>query len=144
MSLFDYSAAKEALRKAGHLVSEGEHMLATDIKELVKFGRRVFGLPEHIIRAGLGNLSILPEGFPGASAAPVEAAPVVETPAPEAAHVEPAPEVTSAPVAETSESVTQETEKTEEVTADTAKEDSKEEAKADETAAPADGEHAAQ
>lgn len=140
MSLFDYSAAKEALRKAGHLVSEGEHMLATDIKELVKFGRRVFGLPEHIIRSGLGNLSILPEGFPGTSAAPVEAeaAPVVETPVPAPVEATPEPEVTQ--VVEADETATQpestpEVEKTE----GTAKDDPKEV-----TDAPADGEHAAQ
>jgi hypothetical protein len=106
---FDYLAAKAAIQKAGHTVSAGDQILATDIKELVKFGRRVYGLTEHTVRRGLGNLAFLPEGFPGTESAPVaeeaaptpeatpEATPVVdEAPAQEVAPVEPA----EAPVAE--------------------------------------------
>jgi hypothetical protein len=84
---FDYSAAKAALKKAGHVVSTGPHVLASDIKELVSFGRRKFGLKGSLVRRGIGNPALLPEGFPGVTAAPVadaspEAAPVVEeTPA---------------------------------------------------------------
>ena len=137
MSLFDYSAAKEALRKAGHVVSEGEHMLATDIKELIKFGRKVFGLPDHIVTRGMENVSVLPEGFPGTVAAPVaEAAPV---PTPEAAPVEPAP----APVAEDA-APAQETAPEADATATEDATSKKRAKKADATDAPADGEQAAQ
>lgn len=140
MSLFDYSAAKEALRKAGHVVSEGEHMLATDIKELIKFGRKVFGLPDHIVTRGMENVSVLPEGFPGTAAAPVaEAAPAEPTPAPEAAPVEPTP----APVAEDA-APTQEAAPEADTTATDDATSKKRAKKADATDAPADGEQAAQ
>lgn len=71
MSLFDYSAAKEFLRKAGHLVSEGEQMFASDLKELVKLARNKFGLPEHLTLRGIANVDLLPKDFPGVSTAPV-------------------------------------------------------------------------
>ena len=91
---FDYSAAKAAIQEAGHSVSSGPHILASDIKELVKFGRRVFGLKEVEVRQGIAKPALLPAGFPGVAAAPVaEAAPVVaETPA----EVTVAPEVAPA------------------------------------------------
>jgi hypothetical protein len=80
---FDYSAAKAAIKEAGHNVSNGPQILATDIKELVKFGRRVFGLSEVAVRKGIANTTLLPEGFPGVAAAPAEDS----VPAPEAAPV---------------------------------------------------------
>lgn len=139
MSLFDYSAAKEALRKAGHVVSEGEHMLATDIKELIKFGRKVFGLPDHIVTRGMGNVSVLPEGFPGTVAAPVtETASAEPATTPEAAQIvsEPAP----APVEDKAE----EADPTQDATASDDSASKKRTKKADATDAPADGEQAAQ
>jgi type IV secretory pathway VirB10-like protein len=84
---FDYSAAKAAIKEAGHNVSNGPQILATDIKELVKFGRRVFGLSEVAVRKGIANTSLLPEGFPGVAAAPVTEAVDEPVPAPEAAPV---------------------------------------------------------
>jgi hypothetical protein len=95
---FDYSAAKAAIQKAGHSVSSGPHILASDIKEIIKFGRRVFGLNEVAVRKGIGNPGLLPEGFPGAVAAPVaEQAPeVTETPA----EAPVTPEATQAPAQE--------------------------------------------
>jgi hypothetical protein len=83
---FDYSAAKAALKKAGHVVSAGPTVMASDIKELVTFGRRNFGLKGSLVRRGLLNPSLLPKGFPGiAASTPVsESAPatpvVAETP----------------------------------------------------------------
>lgn len=91
---FDYSAAKAAIQKAGHTVSNGPHILATDIKEIVKFGRRAFGLTEVAVRKGIANPALLPEGFPGVGAAPVaESAPEAE-PVAEVAPVEPEAPVT--------------------------------------------------
>ncbi len=87
---FDYSAAKAALKKAGHVVSSGPEVLATDVKEIVRFGRRMFGLKESMIRRGIANPMLLPEGFPGTSAAPVaESAPEVIQAVPESAPVTP-------------------------------------------------------
>jgi hypothetical protein len=75
---FDYSAAKAALKEAGHVVSTGPHVLASDIKELVSFGRRNFGLKASLVRRGINNTALLPKGFPGVASAPAdEAAPVV-------------------------------------------------------------------
>lgn len=71
MSLFDYSAAKEALREAGHHVSAGSHMLASDLHELAKFGRRMFGLTATRVAQGTANPALLPAGFPGVAAAPI-------------------------------------------------------------------------
>lgn len=85
---FDYSAAKAAIKKAGHTVSEGPHILATDVKEIVKFGRRIFGLSEVAVRKGIANPALLPEGFPGVASAPVgEVVQEEAAPAPEAAPV---------------------------------------------------------
>lgn len=83
---FDYSAAKAAIQEAGHTVSKGPQVLAADVKEIVKFGRRVFGLSEIAVRRGIANTALLPEGFPG-----VAAAPVIET-AVEAPKAAPAPQ----------------------------------------------------
>lgn len=69
--LFDYSAAKAALKEAGHTVSTGPQVLATDIKEIVKFGRVKFGMSEVAVRKGIANPTLLPEGFPGVAAVPV-------------------------------------------------------------------------
>lgn len=74
---FDYSAAKAAIKEAGHTVSNGPHVLASDIKEIVKFGRSTFGMSEVAVRKGIANPTLLPEGFPGVASAPV-ATPVVE------------------------------------------------------------------
>ena len=91
---FDYQAAKAAISDAGHKVSAGEQILAADIFEIVKFGRRKFGLTENAVRRGIANPALLPEGFPGTAAAPVAEA----APAPEAAPVIPeAPAQESAP-----------------------------------------------
>ncbi len=84
---FDYSAAKAAIQKAGHSVSSGPHILASDIKELVKFGRRVFGLKEVEVRKGIAKPALLPAGFPGVAAAPVAEAAPETTPVAEAAPV---------------------------------------------------------
>jgi hypothetical protein len=105
---FDYSAAKAAIKEAGHTVSNGPHVLATDIKEIVKFGRRVFGLSDVAVRKGIANPGLLPDGFPGATAeevaAPVaESAPVDAEPVQEPVVEEPAtpvePEAAPAPEA---------------------------------------------
>jgi hypothetical protein len=104
---FDYSAAKAAIEKAGHTVSQGPQVLASDIKEIVKFGRRVFGLNEVAVRKGIANTGLLPEGFPGVVAAPVAEAAVEVAPevTPEDAPVVPetpaeAPEATQEPAQE--------------------------------------------
>jgi hypothetical protein len=82
---FDYSAAKAALKAAGHVVSTGPQVLASDIKELVTFGKRNFGLKGSLIRRGIGNPALLPKGFPGVVAPAAKAAPVVaEAPAEDA------------------------------------------------------------
>jgi hypothetical protein len=103
---FDYSAAKAAIKKAGHAVSEGNQVLSTDIKEIVNFGRRMFGLPEHVVRRGLANGALLPEGFPGTQAAPVaeatapvaqEADPGIEAALPQETKEPEAPAQTEAP-----------------------------------------------
>jgi hypothetical protein len=105
---FDYSAAKAAIKEAGHTVSNGPHILATDIKELVKFGRRVFGLNEVAVRKGIANPTLLPEGFPGATSAPV--AETIENPVPAPVVVETPAEapVTPEAVAETQDAPAQE------------------------------------
>ncbi len=152
---FDYSAAKAALKKAGHVVSSGPEVLATDVKEIVRFGRRMFGLKEGMIRRGIANPMLLPEGFPGTSAEPVaEAAPeviqaVAEAPVPEAAPVTPeaaqeAPADTAEPEAKSAATEsTQDTPVTEAATAEDAPK-SKKAKKADAaTDAPANGEQAA-
>jgi hypothetical protein len=92
---FDYSAAKAAIKNAGHTVSDGTHVLQTDIKELVKFGRRVFGLSETKVRQGIANPTLLPEGFPGVTSAPVAevATPTVAEPITPEPVVEPVAEV---------------------------------------------------
>ena len=86
---FDYSAAKAAIKKAGHTVSTGPHVLSTDIKEIVKFGRRTFGLSEVAVRKGIANPTLLPEGFPGVVAAPVAESAPEASPVEEAAPVAP-------------------------------------------------------
>jgi hypothetical protein len=96
---FDYSAAKAAIQKAGHSVSSGPHILASDIKELVKFGRRVFGLKEVEVRQGIAKPALLPAGFPGV-AAPVVAETPAEVPvAPEVAPAQDAAPAEDAPKA---------------------------------------------
>ncbi len=85
---FDYSAAKAAIKEAGHTVSDGPQILSTDIKEIVKFGRRVFGLSDVAVRKGIANTGLLPDGFPGATAAPADE---VATPVAEAAPVDAEP-----------------------------------------------------
>lgn len=96
---FDYSAAKAALKQAGHTVSNGPQVLASDIKELVSFGRRTFGLKGSLVRRGINNTALLPKEFPGVAAAPVaEAAHVVaETPVEVPAEAPATPEATVAP-----------------------------------------------
>jgi outer membrane biosynthesis protein TonB len=159
---FDYSAAKAAIKEAGHTVSNGPQVLASDIKEIVKFGRRMFGLNEIAVRTGIGNTELLPAGFPGTVSAPVapEAAPVaesapVDTPVPEAAPVvtETPAEAPVTPEAEQApqDAPAQEAEPAEEVSTatetKTAEESAPAEAHAEEAPAqdaPAAGEQAAQ
>lgn len=91
---FNVAAIKKVLSEAGHVVSEGEHMLAQDMQELVTWARLRFSLSEQMIRYGMAYPSVLPKDFPGhpdapvvpqqADVAPVEAPQEVPQPAVEA------------------------------------------------------------
>lgn len=88
---FNFTAIKAALKEAGHVVSEGEQVLAADLKELYTFAHFHFGLNAQQVSYGLAYPQTITTAFPGhpdAASAPVEtpapvAAPVAETPAPE-------------------------------------------------------------
>lgn len=93
---FNFTAIKAALKEAGHVVSEGEQVLAADLKELYTFAHFHFGLNAQQVSYGLAYPQTITTAFPGH---PDATAPV-ETPAPVAAPAEtPAPE--PEPVAET-------------------------------------------
>lgn len=94
---FDVAAIKKVLTEAGHVVSEGEQMLAKDMQELVIWSRLHFNLSEAAIHYGMAYPALLPKEFPGhpdaqpataqADASPVQAPqetvqPVAPTPEP--------------------------------------------------------------
>lgn len=97
---FDVAAIKKVLSEAGHIVSEGEQMLASDMHELVLWARLHFNLSAEAIHYGMAYPSLLPKDFPGhpdASPATAEAA-AAPVEAPQAA---PAPQAEQAPVEQT-------------------------------------------
>lgn len=62
---FDISKIKAALKDAGHLVSEGEQWLASDLKQLEDFAYRMYGVAKLTLHYGLSYPSELPCDFPG-------------------------------------------------------------------------------
>jgi hypothetical protein len=62
---FNIAAVKAALKEAGHVVSEGEQWLATDIKELEHYAYRVYGIAKDVIHYALGYPSLITSDFPG-------------------------------------------------------------------------------
>jgi hypothetical protein len=67
---FDIAAIKKVLTEAGHTVSEGEQLLATDLQELVTWARLHMNLHEFEVLYGLAYEKILPADFPGHPDAP--------------------------------------------------------------------------
>lgn len=84
---------KAALIEAGHVVSEGEQWLLSDLTELEHFAFRVYGIAKDKLHYGLSYVSLLPSHFPGhpdaedaaEAAAPAAVAAPVEPEAPMAA-----------------------------------------------------------
>jgi hypothetical protein len=62
---FNYQAIKDALKEAGHLVSEGEAWVASDFSALYQFAKDKFGLLHDKVAYGLAFPSELPTDFPG-------------------------------------------------------------------------------
>lgn len=95
---FNIQALKNAARKAGHVLSEAEHLVASEMRALETFAHFHFGMSPRDLHYGMAYPSTLPEGFPGkaptdgatdADAAPVEQAVAqVQTEAPAAAPVD--------------------------------------------------------
>jgi hypothetical protein len=85
---------KAALIEAGHIVSEGEQWLLSDLTELEHFAFRVYGIAKEKLHYGLSYVSLLPSDFPGHPDAEDAPAKVEE------AEAEPQPEAPTAPVVE--------------------------------------------
>jgi hypothetical protein len=110
MSL-NYSALKAAMKDAGHKVSAGDNLNASDVKEFGIFAHFHSNLSPEQASYGLAYPETLPKGFPGTSGAPVvtvkpQAATVVIKPvekpvAPVVAPVAVAPVVAPVAVVET-------------------------------------------
>lgn len=62
---FNVAAIKAALKEAGHVVTDAEHLVASDLEQLYDYSMRHFGLKKQAVAYGLQYPSLLPKNFPG-------------------------------------------------------------------------------
>lgn len=90
MSAFNFTKLKAALVEAGHVVSEGEQLLVTDITEVYDYLYRNFALTVSQVAYGFAYPSTVPSTIPGHPDAEDKGAVQAETPKPTAAPIQPA------------------------------------------------------